>query len=175
MLHSTPGMAIVKFEGCHQQIANDTKIEIALTYRFCFQCLGITLTGLVQVSCGKAARYCFSRSNSVWRTLTHSTCVDIVFPPCGCLSYHGRHFPLYLSKSLDILLKGLTLALTCCRKRERRRSGRWRQSGAAPALDLGFGKLNEVWVQPKRPSRAWKLQGILFCACLNDLDVVVVS
>jgi len=24
----------------------------------------------------------------------------------------------------------LTLALTCCRKRERRRSGRWRQSGA---------------------------------------------
>src|SRR5712691_12372183 len=24
-----------------------------------------------------------------------------------------------------------TLALTCCRKRERRRSGRWRQSGAA--------------------------------------------
>ena len=27
-------------------------------------------------------------------------------------------------------LGALTLALTCCRKRERRRSGRWRQSGA---------------------------------------------
>ena len=27
-----------------------------------------------------------------------------------------------------------TLALTCCRKRERRTSGRWRQSGAAPAF-----------------------------------------
>jgi hypothetical protein len=29
-------------------------------------------------------------------------------------------------------IAGRTLALTCCRKRERRRSGRWRQSGAAP-------------------------------------------
>src|SRR5215475_14607391 len=35
------------------------------------------------------------------------------------------------SDSTRIQSRGLTLALTCCRKRERRRSGRWRQSGAA--------------------------------------------
>jgi len=30
----------------------------------------------------------------------------------------------------------LTLALTCCRQRKRRRSGRWRQSGAAPSASF---------------------------------------
>jgi hypothetical protein len=34
-------------------------------------------------------------------------------------------------KKRQALLGALPLALTCCRKRERRRSGRWRQSGAA--------------------------------------------
>ena len=36
--------------------------------------------GLVQASGGKAVRYCFSRSDSVWMTLTSSACVDMVFP-----------------------------------------------------------------------------------------------
>src|SRR2546422_3866592 len=58
--------------------------------------------GLVQASCGKAARYCFSRSNSVWRTLTHSACVDIVFPslrlpvvPTGDIALSGPCFALW--------------------------------------------------------------------------------
>src|SRR6266567_6402454 len=58
--------------------------------------------GLVHASAGKAARYCFSRSNSVWRTLTHSACVDIVFPslrlpvvPTGDIALSGPCFALW--------------------------------------------------------------------------------
>src|SRR5215471_13866042 len=31
--------------------------------------------GLVQASAGKAPRYCFSRADSVWRTVTSAACV----------------------------------------------------------------------------------------------------
>src|SRR5215471_5922450 len=34
--------------------------------------------GLVQASSGKAARYCCSRSDSVWMILIHSACVDMI-------------------------------------------------------------------------------------------------
>jgi hypothetical protein len=47
-------------------------------------------------------------------------------------------------KKRQASLGALTLALTCCRKRERRRSGRWRQSGAAPdcVKTQCFGRLS---------------------------------
>src|SRR5712691_8659256 len=55
--------------------------------------------GLVQASAGKAARYCFSRSDSVWTTLTSSACVDMVLPSYfDCLPWKLRT-AVYLSST----------------------------------------------------------------------------
>jgi hypothetical protein len=48
----------------------------------------------------------------------------------GAVLRRPLRLPACSSRPLPPRLSGLTLALTCCRKRERRRSGRCRQSGA---------------------------------------------
>src|SRR5918911_1138627 len=70
--------------------------------------------------------------NGVLRELELTACnflANVIDDCHGMTLYLKRILPTqYLGVSCTV--RGRTLALTCCRKRERRRRGGWRQSGA---------------------------------------------
>ena len=80
-------------------------------------------------------RRCRRFAPLVRRASPHDSAMDARRAPGGwrALARPG----LSPCKRRQALLGAITLALTCCWKRERRRSGRWRQSGAALGSVLG--------------------------------------
>src|SRR6266700_4404011 len=63
--------------------------------------------GLVQASAGKVARYCFSRADSVWRTVTSAACVAMMLSLLT-IAWHQRATlpPLPLGTRRDVLFTG---------------------------------------------------------------------
>src|SRR5207248_6254072 len=80
--------------------------------------------GVVQACSGNVARYCFSLSDSVWTTVTHSCCEDMVPPSQRFLPCQRATCPfLHQGLGPDVPLRGLTPRVRRGRHRERGTGG----------------------------------------------------